>query len=381
MLTASSADGERVHSAPSMAIRPGRTRGTERRGRHVLAASRERVQRALHSVRLDATGTILEFLPVSDGGRYRASPDARAQATFSISTSAPTASFAVLGPGVVRPAASSWSYNSAYRRDAYSGETRRALTSTGAALSTLTYTVGGTQFPFASPSTVPDHRTPVTFFARRVQAGRGQCAATAATRFKARSHERGCGAAVPLTGNDNRCSPRTSNRAASSTAPAARRQAACSRYLKLTGRESVTSCIRCIWTTRHEHRGPQSTRRLPPSSRQCSSRHPRAAGAMIVSLSIHAAGELGARLAGSRAYFAAKAGIEWGCVPGASADMHRDSTLRPVGLGGRLHGGRGLQASGPSTKPAPGGGLPDHLDARTPPRVRSTMRSGSCRPW
>src|SRR4051812_27634335 len=38
--------------------------------------SRE-VQRALpNSVRLDATGTVLEFLPVSAAGRYRAAPDA-----------------------------------------------------------------------------------------------------------------------------------------------------------------------------------------------------------------------------------------------------------------------------------------------------------------
>ena len=36
--------------------------------------------------------------------------------------------------------------------DAYSGESRRALTSAGNGLASLSYSVGGAQFPYASPS-------------------------------------------------------------------------------------------------------------------------------------------------------------------------------------------------------------------------------------
>jgi MSHA biogenesis protein MshO len=48
--------------------------------------------------------------------------------------------------------------------DAYSGESRRSLTSTGAAVTRLVYTLGGSQFPYASPgSRFQIVSTPVTY--------------------------------------------------------------------------------------------------------------------------------------------------------------------------------------------------------------------------
>jgi MSHA biogenesis protein MshO len=135
------------------------------------------VQRALpNSVRVDASGTILEFLPVSAGGRYRAAPDATGGGDFLDFNSTTDGSFAVLGPAVSVSAGDQLVvYNLGLPgADAYSGESRRALTSTGSALSTLTYTVGGTQFPFASPSNrFQVVSTPVTFYCAPVAGGTG----------------------------------------------------------------------------------------------------------------------------------------------------------------------------------------------------------------
>jgi MSHA biogenesis protein MshO len=125
------------------------------------------VQRALpNSVRVDATGKVLEFLPVSDGGRYRAAPEADLSGDFLDFDSTTDGSFQVLGPNVdVASGSHLVVYNLGLPgADAYSGESRRALTSTGSGLSTLSYTVGGTQFPFASPSNrFQVIATPVTF--------------------------------------------------------------------------------------------------------------------------------------------------------------------------------------------------------------------------
>jgi MSHA biogenesis protein MshO len=135
------------------------------------------LQRALpNSVRVDASGKVLEFLPVSAGGRYRAAPDASGGGDALDIDSPTDASFEVLGPGVdVAPGDQLVVYNVGLPgADAYSGETRRALTSTGSGLTTLSYTVGGTQFPFASPS----HRfqvigAPVTLLCTEGAAGTG----------------------------------------------------------------------------------------------------------------------------------------------------------------------------------------------------------------
>jgi len=113
------------------------------------------VQRALpNSVRIDATGTYIEFLPVSTGGRYRAAPSAAGAGDFLDFSSTTDGSFDVLGPPVTVLAGDQLVvYNLGIPgADVYNGDTRRALTSIGAALAGLSYTVGGTQFPYASPS-------------------------------------------------------------------------------------------------------------------------------------------------------------------------------------------------------------------------------------
>ncbi|HEX6708459.1 MAG TPA: type II secretion system protein [Albitalea sp.] len=135
------------------------------------------LQRALpNSIRVDATGTALEFLPVSAAGRYRAAPDAAGAGDFLDFGSNTDNSFAVLGPAVSVSAGDQLVVHNLGLpgADAYSGESRRALTSTGAALATLSYTVGGTQFPFASPGNrFQVVRTPVSFLCSEAAGGAG----------------------------------------------------------------------------------------------------------------------------------------------------------------------------------------------------------------
>jgi MSHA biogenesis protein MshO len=110
------------------------------------------VQHALpNSVR--TSGGALEFLPVTAGGRYRAAPRADGSGDFLDVDSATDNSFEVLDPGGVSATAGQRLviYNLS-ESDAYGGASSRVLTSNGSGLSTLAYTVGGTQFPFASPS-------------------------------------------------------------------------------------------------------------------------------------------------------------------------------------------------------------------------------------
>ena len=106
-----------------------------------------------NSVRVAGGGTLLEFLPMSAGGRYRAAPKADGSGDFLDFDNPADGSFEVLGPAVDVAAGSSLVvYNLGLPgADAYSGESRRTLTSSGTALSTLAYTVGATQFPFPSP--------------------------------------------------------------------------------------------------------------------------------------------------------------------------------------------------------------------------------------
>lgn len=135
------------------------------------------VQRALpNSVRVDATGQVLEFLPVSAGGRYRAAPEMDGSGNFLDFDSTTDGSFAVLGPPVDVAAGSHLVvYNLGLPgADAYSGESRRVLTSAGNGLASLSYSVGGTQFPFASPSNrFQVIATPVTFLCRPLAGGAG----------------------------------------------------------------------------------------------------------------------------------------------------------------------------------------------------------------
>lgn len=133
------------------------------------------VQRALpNSVRVDASETIVEFLPVSAAGRYRAAPDAAGAGDVLDFDSSTDGSFDVLGPGVTVAAGDQLVvYNLGLPdSDAYSGGSRRALTSAGSALTSLAYTVGGTQFPYASPSArFQVVSTPVTFFCSPLASG------------------------------------------------------------------------------------------------------------------------------------------------------------------------------------------------------------------
>jgi MSHA biogenesis protein MshO len=125
------------------------------------------VQRALpNSVRVDAAGTALEFLPVVDAGRYRAAPAGDGSGD-ALDVDAPAdGSFDVLGPPVDVAAGDQLVvYNLGLPgADAYAGDNRRALTSVGSGLAALAYATGGAQLPFASPG----HRfhvvaAPVTF--------------------------------------------------------------------------------------------------------------------------------------------------------------------------------------------------------------------------
>jgi MSHA biogenesis protein MshO len=107
-----------------------------------------------NSVRVNAAGNRLEFLPVRSAGRYRAAPNASGVGDFLDFTSSTDGSFEVLGPAVSAQAGDQLVvYNLGLTgADAYAGTSRRALTSTGASLASLSYTVGGTQFPYASPN-------------------------------------------------------------------------------------------------------------------------------------------------------------------------------------------------------------------------------------
>ena len=107
-----------------------------------------------NSVRVNAAGTYLEFLPVRAAGRYRAAPDNAGVGNFLDFASTSDDTFDVLGPAVSVSAGDQLVvYNlGLVGADAYAGTSRRALISTGGALGTLQYAVAGTQFPYASPN-------------------------------------------------------------------------------------------------------------------------------------------------------------------------------------------------------------------------------------
>lgn len=112
------------------------------------------LSRALpNSVRVDPTGMMLEFLPVVTSGRYRAAPAADGSGDFLDFDDPAHASFDVLGGPVDIPAGSQLVvYNLGLPgADAYSGEARRALATSGTGLTTLEYVTGGVQFSFRSP--------------------------------------------------------------------------------------------------------------------------------------------------------------------------------------------------------------------------------------
>jgi MSHA biogenesis protein MshO len=114
---------------------------------------RELTQALPNSVRVDPGATMLEFLPVAASGRYRAAPAADGSGDFLDFDNPVDTSFDVLGPPIDVAAGSQLVvYNLGLPgADAYSGESRRALLSSGNALASLSYATGGAQFPFRSP--------------------------------------------------------------------------------------------------------------------------------------------------------------------------------------------------------------------------------------
>jgi len=136
------------------------------------------VQRSLpNSIRLNATpGTYLEFLPLSTAGRYRAALSSTGTGDFLDFGSASDASFDVFGPSVTLAAGDQLIiYNLGLPgADAYAGSDRRAITTFGAAVTNIGYTVGGSQFPYASPSSrFHVVNTPVTYVCAPVAGGGG----------------------------------------------------------------------------------------------------------------------------------------------------------------------------------------------------------------
>ena len=121
-----------------------------------------------NSVRVTQVGTAyyLEYLPVQDGGRYRAEQTGSATGDILDFTLSSDTGFDVLGPAVT---AASNQYLVVYNlgldasTDAWQGGNRRAVASTGT-VTNLAFTASGSALPFDSPS----HRfylvsTPVSY--------------------------------------------------------------------------------------------------------------------------------------------------------------------------------------------------------------------------
>jgi MSHA biogenesis protein MshO len=113
------------------------------------------VQGALpNSVRVDVSGKYLEFLPLSAAGRYRTVQSSTGTGDFLDLSSASDASFEVFGPAV---SLANGDYLVIYNlgltgADAYAGSDRRKITTFGPSVGNIGYTVGASQFPYASPS-------------------------------------------------------------------------------------------------------------------------------------------------------------------------------------------------------------------------------------
>ncbi len=127
-----------------------------------------------NSVRVSAGGDVLEFVPIRDAGRYRAElTSAGGGNPLDFSSNADN-SFDVIGPGVSVSAGDQLViYNlGQLGSDVYVGTSRKALSVTGSVLTSLSFTMAGSQFPFASPQNrFQIVGTPVTY----------ECAANAAT--------------------------------------------------------------------------------------------------------------------------------------------------------------------------------------------------------
>jgi MSHA biogenesis protein MshO len=129
-----------------------------------------------NSVRVDPSNSYLEFLPVRSAGRYRAAAAATGTSNPLDFNSSTDNSFDVLGPGVnVLTGDQLVVHNLGLPgADAYEGTSRRALSTTGTALTSLGYTVGASQFPYASPnSRFQIVGTPVSFVCAPIAGGAG----------------------------------------------------------------------------------------------------------------------------------------------------------------------------------------------------------------
>ena len=105
-----------------------------------------------NSVRVDATGRYLEFVPISDAGRYQADFGGDASDNPLDFGSSTDNSFRVFGPPVtINSGEQLVIFNLGLPgSDVYVGNNRKAA-NTGTNLQTVTYTVGAAQFPFPSP--------------------------------------------------------------------------------------------------------------------------------------------------------------------------------------------------------------------------------------
>jgi len=109
-----------------------------------------------NSLRVTQSGgvTYLEYLPIQDGGRYRAAQTAAGTGDILDFTSGADAGFDVLGPAVT---AADGQYLVIYNlgldagTDAWQGGNRRTVTSTGS-VSNLAFTATGTPLPLESPN-------------------------------------------------------------------------------------------------------------------------------------------------------------------------------------------------------------------------------------
>jgi MSHA biogenesis protein MshO len=130
-----------------------------------------------NSVRVDTSGKFLEYVPISDAGRYRADVGGGASDDPLDFGSSTDSSFDVLGPTVsIASGEQLVIFNLGQSgSDVYAGivagSSRRAATA-GTNLSSISFTPGGTQFPLASPqSRFQIVAPPVTY----------QCAANASS--------------------------------------------------------------------------------------------------------------------------------------------------------------------------------------------------------
>lgn len=125
------------------------------------------VQGALPNSMRVSGSDFMEFVPIKAAGRYRAEVDSAGGGNPLDFSSSTDASFDVLGPGVaVASGDAIVIYNLGIPgADVYEGTSRRAAAAPfGGGLSTVTFTPGGTQFPFASPgSRFQVVATPVTY--------------------------------------------------------------------------------------------------------------------------------------------------------------------------------------------------------------------------